>query len=155
MPEAEVGPTEGHGREECPGVKGAACGGDSLRSAVEQGLVDRVGALLDEGGDCGADLGSGVTLLHIAAQANQPGVAAILLARGANPNAMTRANWTPLHVAARTGHSEVAQVLLSHGALADAVTNQGHTPLALAVINQNKEIAQVLKKATRKWWHFW
>ena len=61
-----------------------------------------------------------------------PDVAAILLDRGADPNARARFDMTPLHWAAMRGRAEVAGLLARRGARTDARNAYGMTPLHLA-----------------------
>ncbi len=72
------------------------------------------------------------TALHFAAAYGWTDVAAILLDRGADPNARARFDMTPLHWAAMRGHAEVAGLLTRRGARADARNAYGMTPLHLA-----------------------
>jgi hypothetical protein len=57
------------------------------------------------------------TLLHLAAASKQTVMAEMLLAKGANVNALNKENETPLDVAIREGNPKVARILEEHGAL--------------------------------------
>ena len=128
----------------------------TFRRAVEEGLVDEVEALLNDGLKIiDLDYGSGVTPLHIAIQEGQTVVARLLLNRGADPNTETSAGWTPFHMVALTGNQEIAQLLLEHGALLDRTNTQGHTPLDLAKTHKKKEMIALLNKQSGNWWRFW
>lgn len=68
-----------------------------------------------------------------------------LLAHGANPNAIFRANGeTPLHVVARKGEVVVAEQLVKRGALIDARRADGRTPYAVASLSGNRRVADWL-----------
>jgi len=58
----------------------------------------------------------GATALCWAARQGQIGAVKLLLAAGADVNAMTRSEWTALYVAALNGHADIVEILLSQGA---------------------------------------
>ena len=67
----------------------------------------------------------GATALCWAARQGQIGAVKLLLAAGADVNAMTRSEWTALYVAALNGHAEIVEILLSQGADVAAAMSLG------------------------------
>jgi ankyrin repeat protein len=74
-----------------------------------------------------------VSALHSSAAAKRPDIAALLLAKGANPNLRGEAGMTVFHVVAVTGQIDLAEMLLKHGGDVNATDNSGKTPLAHAI----------------------
>ena len=72
------------------------------------------------------------TLLHVAAQWGREDLAELLVAGGANVEALNEIDERPLHVAARYGRPTVAQLLLSRGADVGAGGRRANTPLHAA-----------------------
>lgn len=90
---------------------------------------------------------SGCTPLLIASQYGHPDLAAFLIKRGANPNAVDSSRDTALHWAAYKGSVEVCGMLLHlHGVEGqlDAPDSFGQTPLHLASLRGNAETVQFL-----------
>lgn len=79
--------------------------------AVATGRNDLVEALLSRGARIDGMLGSGVTLLHVAAASGDMAVARTLVARGAPAMIQDDNGATPGEVAARAGHHELASFL--------------------------------------------
>lgn len=82
--------------------------------------------------------------LHAAAAGSHTAIVQLLLAAGADPNAVQQDSFRPLHAAAQNGNAELARLLLAHGAdpaLTDAL---GRTPRDLAVAGGYDEVAGVL-----------
>src|SRR5271156_2839345 len=80
-----------------------------------KGGLSSIKALLAAGADVNDANDRGWTPLHAAAYANQPEIAAILLAKGADLDAEAHgAGGTPLIAALFWGHREVADVLGRH-----------------------------------------
>ena len=83
-----------------------------------------------------------LTPLHYAAGWGHKEIVELLIAEGADVNAMNGAGQTPLHFAAQEGQKEIVELLIAKGADVNAKTNDGETPLDLA----KGEIADLLRK---------
>lgn len=71
-------------------------------------------------------------------------VSRLLLANGANPNAVNFAGCTPLYIAVKLGLSSIVTLLLSHGADPHAAGYSRHTPLHHVARSDNISIATLL-----------
>jgi ankyrin repeat protein len=88
-----------------------------------------------------------VTPLHSAAAARQVEIARVLIAHGANVNAMQAdSGFTPLHEAALNGNLDFARLLLEHGADVNAKMKDGKTPLGFALEQHKSEMAAFLRE---------
>jgi len=89
----------------------------------------------------------GFTALHLAAFFNRPDVAALLIARGADVNAIARnpMQVRPLHSAATMRASAVVTALLAHGADPNAPQEQGATVLMSAAASGDAESVKALR----------
>lgn len=99
------------------------------------GNKDTVETLLQAGADVNQQSRESmkVSALHSSAAARRPDIAAMLLAKGADPNLRAEAGVTVLHEVAITGQIDLAEMLLTHGADINAKDNSGKTPLAHAI----------------------
>ena len=124
---------------------------DSLNVAEAAALdeVDRVRELLDAGEGADARTPDGFTPLHLAAFFGAPRVAALLLARGADPAAVADnpMRVQPLHSAAAGRHDDIAVMLVTAGADVDARQQGGYTPLQAAAANGDVELVRALLAA--------
>lgn len=84
------------------------------------------------------------TLLHAAASANLPAVAAALLNDGARLEYVDCSGATALHWALRDENNNMALMLLDRGANAGHVDNAGYTALILAVRNKSLPVVRRL-----------
>ncbi|GLE02364.1 hypothetical protein PINS_up011202 [Pythium insidiosum] len=92
-------------------------GGGALHTAAMDGHSDVVAWLMAEGRDVNARGNSDATALHVAALSDNATEALhLLLASGADPNAVDAFGFTPLHRAIERGSLEAATLLLSGGA---------------------------------------
>ena len=92
----------------------------------------------------------GFTALHLAAYFGQEDAAKLLLARGAEPDAVARNASivvTPLHSAAAGAHSAIVKLLLAAGADPNARQPDGSTALDAAQQNGDDESAEALVAA--------
>src|SRR5712664_3891561 len=126
-----------HPTEQYTPVFAAAAGGDltTVRTAVDKdsSLVKAKG-WEDE------------TLLHVAVGQNQQDVAAYLMDKGADVNAVTTEGLTALHMAAQNGNIAMMTLLLAHGANIDALDAKGWRPLDRADKWQHPEAANFLRQ---------
>jgi ankyrin repeat protein len=107
-----------------------------LMRAASTGLVRTAAVLLDAGAQVNATTTYGETALWHAARRKQAKIVSLLLARGANPNLVTKPSpqWfskggTALNVAVESGCMECAKELLSGGANPTIPDASGKTPL--------------------------
>ena len=101
-------------------------------AAAGLGATECVRVLLDHGVPVDiADEAGGTPLLRAARQHGAPVDAsiALLLARGADPQARQEDGTTALHLAARAGRPKAVALLLEAGATADPVDARGFSPL--------------------------
>jgi len=88
--------------------------------------------------------GNGVTPLHVAAALDDPIVAGILIAAGADPEAVTAEGFTPLHWAASRDAVHTARMLIRLGAKVDAASPQGITPIHWAAGKNATNVVKLL-----------
>lgn len=117
-----------------------------VADAAKRGDREAVRALIQQGADVNAAHGDGMTPLHWAAERGDAEMAAMLLAAGATPAAVTRlGQYTPLHLASRNGNAAVVAALLKAGADASArTTTSGVAPIHLAAASGNPEVVKLL-----------
>ena len=131
-------------------------GGSEIHAAAVQGNLAGVKSILAEKPELvNARDKDGWSPLHIAADADQNQMVALLLANGAEVNAKTfgksgwghskkEFGWTALHMAANAGNKEMAELLFANGAEVNVRTNIGHAPLHMACIDGHKEMVELL-----------
>jgi ankyrin repeat protein len=112
------------------------------------GNKETVEALLTAGADVNQQSRESmkVSALHSSAAARRPDIAAMLLAKGANPNLRAEAGVTVLHEVAITGQIDLAEMLLKHGAEVNANDNSAKTPLAHAIDSKKDAMAAWLRE---------
>jgi ankyrin repeat protein len=109
-----------------------------LQMASYFGQPEVVSALLARGADVtpASRNPMKVTALHAAAahhrEAQAEAIAAMLLERGADVNAVQEGGFTALHAAAQNGYASMARRLLDAGARSAAETSKGQTALDFA-----------------------
>jgi hypothetical protein len=107
--------------------------------------VPLVRLLLQRGADTNADDGrQSYTVLFRAVKYGYSELAALLLAHGADPNAVVYGGDTPLHCANRKNNASMVNLLVTHGAAIDGRNGDGDTPLVLAIRCGNRDIIPVL-----------
>ncbi|MDB5044619.1 MAG: putative ankyrin [Deinococcus sp.] len=115
--------------------------------AAATGELDHLRAVLDTGEiDVNAVSADGFTPLGLAAFFGQEELAAELLLRGANVNAVSAnaMQVQPLHSAVAANHSGLTQLLLTHGAEVNAAQQDGFTPLMAAAQHGNAELVEIM-----------
>ena len=124
--------------------------GVNVFEASALGLSDRVGEFLGaEPSLANSYSHDGWTPLHLASFFGRKDVASVLLAHGADVNALSRSTRfakenTPLHAAAANRQVALAELLLAHGADVNAKDGSGYTPLALAASGKNDLLVVIL-----------
>lgn len=105
-----------------PGTVGGAW--EAIHHAADDGDVEKVRQLLDQGEDVNRRTKHGWTPLHLAAKKNRLDVAALLIDRGADLNIV---GWgaTPLQDAAFQNHGAMGELLRERGATVDASSAAG------------------------------
>jgi uncharacterized protein len=103
-----------------------------LVEAAKAGNVEAIRSLIGQHADVNAAEADGLTALHLAVQANDAGMALLLLKAGANPNAADRYGTTPLHLAATNGSAALIEALIQAGANPNAALPEGETVLMTA-----------------------
>ena len=86
----------------------------------------------------------GQTMLHLAAELEDPAIASMLLRYGADPNAGTEDDEMPLHIAAEAGAHRTLACLLDNGAEVDVQDDMGYTPLMCAAECNSRECCVAL-----------
>jgi ankyrin repeat protein len=136
-------------------VGAGICLGSDIHKAVGRGDLKQVKALLQNNPELvnAKAEKSGWTPLHLAAFVGKLEIAKLLIAHGADVNAVyddeltpLEDKTTPLHFAARYEHLEVANVLIEKGANVNAKDVYQKTPLHEAVFNGKTMMAKLLVK---------
>jgi ankyrin repeat protein len=115
--------------------------------AAAAGVTDRIEAALQDAPQLlDAYAPDGFTALGLASFFGHADAAALLLARGADPNRASdnQMRVAPLHSAAAGRHLAIAQALLDHGADVNAAQEGGFTPLHAAAQNGDVPLAELL-----------
>lgn len=103
-----------------------------LATAVIDGELDTVNALIRRNVDVDSTERDGTTALQWAVYHEHPAIVQSLLRAGANVEATNREGMTPLVLAAMTGNEEIAELLLDAGAGVNNPLPNGETPLMMA-----------------------
>jgi ankyrin repeat protein len=129
-------------------VNAAITGGTTpLHEAAEGGFAEVARILLSHGAEINRTNSSGMTPLLMAAGrgAERKGTACLelMLAKGANLDAVDDRGNTSLHLAVNYGNEAAAEVLVKHGIKINATNKGGQTALKLA---KNPKIAELLRQ---------
>lgn len=84
------------------------------------------------------------TPLHAAVAGGHSDVSVLLIARGADVNAIDSGRHTPLHIAAENGQLAVVEALLAHGADPHAVDVEDKTPLSRAAAGNHAAVVDAM-----------
>lgn len=116
-----------------------------LLSAVREGSLGVVEALLEHGANCNVRErdGTGHSALSLAALLGRDRVVCMLIAARADLHTRTLAGQTPLHIATEKGHRRVMDLLLAAGADEQARDHLNRTPEDLALAPSD---AQLLRR---------
>ncbi|XP_065580502.1 uncharacterized protein LOC136040233 [Artemia franciscana] len=82
--------------------------------------------------------------LHVAAGKGYTEIINLLIARGAEVNAISTLGFTPLYLAAQYGHEEATKVLIEKNANIDDFDTLGRTPLHIAALAGHTNVVRVL-----------
>ena len=125
-----------------------------LISATEQGDLDTVNRIIQEGGDLDIlDTGQDkYTAIHFAAWDGQNEVLKVLIDAGANPDILGTDSRTPIHLAAANGRTEAVKLLIEAGVDINRRvlqpneyhSEEGGTPVREAVLNQVWPVIELL-----------
>lgn len=115
-----------------------------LVEAADEGDIDTVRDLLDNGANVDATVPGDGTPLIVAAREGHIELARLLVDRGADLNLGVPGDGNPLIMAAREGHLAVARLLLDRGAnVNEAVSGDGN-PLIMAARDGHLDVVQLL-----------
>jgi len=131
------------------GAEVDAAQGDGMTALHWAGQIGDVGLaemLVRAGADLEPLIRNGAhTPLHVASEAGNEQVVAVLLEAGANVRVASEGGSTPLHFAAMSGSGETIEALVDHGADVDAREFAwGQTPLMYAAARNRVEAVKVL-----------
>ena len=112
--------------------------------AAMQGIIERVGALLDQGVLVDSRDEEKYTPLMLASAYGHSAVAALLVDRGANVNAESDDGSTPVIEASYGGHLDTLQLLVSRGADVHHRNQLGHSSLLWAALGDHLPICEYL-----------
>ncbi len=122
-----------------------AVGNPPEKTRDENELAEMVAGLLDQGADVNTEISGDSTALMFAAQNGYTKTVSVLLARGANVNAVKKPTvGTALIFATQNGHAEIVTELLAQGADIEARTSTGVTALIFAALGGHTEIVDRL-----------
>ena len=115
-----------------------------LYVAADNGLIDTVSELLNQGANPNQACADSYTPLYLAAQNGHAAVVEALLKSGAVPDALIEKKYSALYVAADHGYIDVVKILLSYGANPNS---EVESPLVIATKNGHIEIVKLLQQA--------
>ena len=111
----------------------------TLHIAIQQGDVNKVRTMLQNGSDVNRQDRMGNTALGLAAFYDRQEIARMLAEYGANLDGVDKHYNTPLIICAIKGHYEVARYLVEQGAYIDHEGKDGQTALMHAAVNFDRE----------------
>jgi len=96
-----------------------------LHLVAENGYIELVQYLIDNGAEKNARDNDGSTPLHIATEKGHIELVKYLIDKGANKEAKDNVGKAPLHIATEKGHIELVKYLIDKGANKEAKDNEG------------------------------
>lgn len=118
---------------------------DALCSAIRLGNSQQAKRLISAGANVNTRDALGRTALGLASWYGNAEIATVLLAQGADPNAIQDATGaTPLEYAVLAGHADVAELLISSGSRVDTLDKGGQSLVHLAAARGNTSILKIL-----------
>lgn len=123
-------------------------GWTGLQLAAYGGHEDVARLLLDRGAHVQATSTNQManTALHGAIAGKRARLVALLLDRGADPEATDSWGNAALHLAAHEGNSEIVETLLGHRVNLNSRRKDGKTPLAVAVSEGKAQVANIIRR---------
>lgn len=125
-------------------IKASAAGGTSLEMACQEGHLEVVQILLENGASINERGYLGFTPIRVAARNGHLEVVKHLAEKGANIDEQANDKATPLEHAAAKGHYEIVEFLLSKGANIDNQDKDGDFPLGEAAKYGYEQIVKLL-----------
>ncbi len=124
-------------------------GRTALHYAIEEGNLEIVEILIQDGASIDISDNQGYTALHLAVLNNRISIIEFLIASQLQVNsqfldAAESDGWTALHHAINEGNLEIVKILVNAGAKINIPDNEGNTPLHLAAFNNRIEIIEFL-----------
>lgn len=119
----------------------------TLYEAVQRGEYTRMEQLLAKGAEVDQKEDKSDTQetpLFFAARNGDLKAAQLLIANGADVNAVNYRRWTPLHIAVLNGHHDLVVLLLDSGANVNAQDERGRTALHIANFNNRPELVELI-----------
>ena len=114
-------------------------------AACGLGDVDQLRTLVDADGHLATAVEDyGMTPLHWAARAGAAACAELLVANGADVDALNKARRAPLQLAAEADQADIIRLLAKHGADLDTQDRKGRTPLHRATYEGRVSAAEAL-----------
>jgi len=116
----------------------------ALRTAVEEGDLDQVKALIEHGASVLESDRYGWLPLHWAAGADRVAIVRFFVGLGSPLEARATDQWTALHLACVTGSSRAVAALVRAGADVNSVAKGGNTSLHLALVPRKPRTVKIL-----------
>lgn len=116
----------------------------ALHYACYRGNIDIISYLDQQGADFQAKNVQGLTIIHMAAQGDQPRSIAYFRKKGVNLNQVDHKQGTALHWACFLGFEQTVNYLCAWNVEMNKQDQEGYTPLHLAVLSGNSKIVRKL-----------
>jgi ankyrin repeat protein len=116
-------------------------------TAIRMGNIELVKQHIEKGVDVNLQYNGRHTSLIVAILSDQPEIARLLIASGADVNLVTEKEASAINTAAMTGNIKCISLLLEKDVELETRDNEGKTPLMNAIYNKHAEAAALLIKA--------